>query len=384
MSQPAVAIVYQQLGPYHIARAIAFAQQFRGTVHLIQLAAQEAQREWQVNLETIDHRVQIHTIADGVLEAIDPHKLAAALVERLSHLALSALVVAGYSHPAMRAATRWGNRVRVSTILLSDSQQIDRPRHPVKEWLKGRWIVQHFQAAFVAGASASGYLSGLGFPRSKIWRGYDVVDNARFTQGSTAARQQASAIRATLQLPESSYFLYVGRFSPEKNLPRLLAAYHLYRNTVQSPWSLVIAGSGPEANALKTQAAQLGLSGVYWTGFQQIDQLPAYYGLASACILPSLSEPWGLVINEAMACGLPILVSDRAGCLPDLVFPGINGYVFNPYDIQAMATGMQSLTERSSEDRLALGAASQRIIANYTVEIWAQALSDCIQSAARL
>ena len=92
-----------------------------------------------------------------------------------------------------------------------------------------------------------------------------------------------------------------------------------------------------------------------------------------------MSEPWGLVVNEAMACGLPVLISDRCGCVPDLVFPGINGYIFNSLSVEGIAAAMLSMNSKSDQQWEKMRQASKRIIANYTPEIWAQALVDCIQ-----
>jgi glycosyltransferase involved in cell wall biosynthesis len=141
-------------------------------------------------------------------------------------------------------------------------------------------------------------------------------------------------------------------------------------------WGLLLVGSGPELAALERRALEMRGS-VAVTGFRQLDRLFEVYAAASALILPSTSEPWGLVINEAMACGLPILASERAGATLDLVFPGVNGYVFDPESPTDM---LAAIVRMSSDrvDRTAMGFASQCIIANYTLETWAAALSDCI------
>jgi glycosyltransferase involved in cell wall biosynthesis len=146
---------------------------------------------------------------------------------------------------------------------------------------------------------------------------------------------------------------------------------------------LVIVGSGPWEQRLKKIAQSKNLKGICWPGFKQVDELPAYYALASCFVLPSVSEPWGLVVNEAMACGLPVLVSDRCGAAGDLVFPGINGYVFDPFDAAGLARLMQCMSA-GELNRKEMGQASKRLVANYTPETWAIALADCIrQTAAR-
>ncbi|MBD2459660.1 glycosyltransferase family 4 protein [Oscillatoria sp. FACHB-1407] len=374
-----IAIIHTQCGPYHLARAQALTSIYPGSVDLIQLTSQERQRQWVVDA----YPIPITTIADGVLESLSSTHLINRLLDHLTKTLPTVLVVAGYSHPAMRAAIKWGKHRRVPVILLSDSQYCDRPRNLLLETIKGNWIRKHCDAAFVAGASASHYLETLGFPRHKIWRGYDVVDNHHFGQASQIILQHEADERQKLGLPKN-YLLYVGRFAQEKNLLRLLEAFKLYQyQTRLPPWSLVLVGGGEQEVTLKVKANQLGLQNLIWSGFKQIDELPAYYSLASALILPSVSEPWGLVVNEAMACGLPILVSERCGCVLDLVFPGINGYVFNPLDTQSLVGAIVDLTMQSQDQRIQMGKHSRQIISNYTLESWAKALTDCAQAVSR-
>ncbi len=318
------------------------------------------------------------TVADGVLEACAHRDLAKGLLEHLAKTQPSTLIVAGYSQPAMRAAVSWGNHNRIPVVLLSDSQYCDRPRNLLLEALKGIWIRRHCDAAFVAGGGAAHYLEKLGFPRHKIWRGYDVVDNHYFSKASDWVKRNEIHERGRLGLPER-FFLYVGRFSQEKNLSRLLESFSLYQNaSLSEPLSLVLVGSGDQELALRDKAKKLGLENIVWSGFKQISELPAYYSLASALILPSLSEPWGLVINEAMACGLPILASSQCGAVFDLVFPGVNGFVFNPWDSQSISQAMALFSQCSGNRRRGMGQASQRIVQSFTPENWAMALVDCI------
>jgi 1,2-diacylglycerol 3-alpha-glucosyltransferase len=368
MTAPSIALIHTQYGPYHLARLRSLQSVYSGSVHAIQLARYDNQRDWIV------HDVSdILNLANGTLEQQPSKVLSRQLVDLLNKLNPSVIVIAGYRYAPMRAAFRWARQQNQKTVLLSDSQWCDRPRHPIKEWLKSQWIKKHCDAAFVSGARAADYAQQWGLPSNRIWRGYDVVDNNHFTHYSSPHSQS---------ILDAPHFLYVGRLSPEKNLTALFQAYHHYRTQPGATlWPLVIVGSGSDAARLQADANRFNISPfIHWAGFQQIEDLPTYYAQASTLILPSLSEPWGLVVNEAMAAGLPVLVSDRCGCVPDLVFPGVNGYVFDPTQPTQLAEAMLRLTRLSDGQRQQMGAASRQIIAHYTPQTWAIALSDCIQT----
>jgi glycosyltransferase involved in cell wall biosynthesis len=118
-------------------------------------------------------------------------------------------------------------------------------------------------------------------------------------------------------------------------------------------------------------------------GFRQYDELPAYYGLASAFVHASTTEQWGLVVNEAMASGLPVLVSEHCGCAPDLVENGVNGFTFDPYDVQALAALMQRVAAMTEVRRTAMARAGQRIIADWGPERFADGLMQAAEAALR-
>ncbi len=215
----------------------------------------------------------------------------------------------------------------------------------------------------------------------RIFTGYDVIDNHYFAIGSDQARHDADNIRTRFALPQR-FFLASNRFIEKKNLPRLLNAYTLYRNQAgPAAWKLVLLGDGPLKAQLQALIVQKDLSPwVLMPGFKQYDQLPAYYGLAGAFIHASTTEQWGLVVNEAMASGLPVLVSNRCGCAPDLVEEGRNGYTFDPYDVDALARLMLNIAADDC-DRAAMGQASREIIARWTPQTFAENLYKAAEAA---
>lgn len=363
------------LAPYSVPRFNALQSLRKGDVlQVMALGATEVIREWQVQKSNLGFKY-LEAFPGQTIEHIQPQALELRVLRWLEESDPDVILIAGYYYPAMRAAARWALQHAKVSILFSDTQLVDKPRSLIKDMVKGWWIQHHYDAAFAAGERAVAYLMRMGVSRERIWTGYDVVDNQVFAAGSAAVCLETDALRKRLGLPER-YFLFVGRFSPEKNIPRLLEAYTKYRQAAgRSGWGLVLVGSGPEMSRLQAQAQ--GLTDVVFAGFQQGDTLSVYYGLSSCLVLPSVSESWGLVVNEAMAAGLPVLVSHRCGCVPELVRPGLNGYLCDPLDTDGMARLMEVMSSETV-DVHNMGEASRQIVALYTPDTWAQSLADCI------
>lgn len=367
------------LAPYSVPRFKAF-QSIRPdySVKVMALSAREQLREWGLSKQNLGFDY-VEAFSEESLENLNSRAQAERVIQWLMSEDPAVVVITGYFLAGMRAAARWARFHKRLSIYIGDSQWGDRRRNPVKEWIKGWWARRHYDAAFAAGERAAAYLQMMGFPREKIWTGYDVVDNQAFAAGAAVARQDAAALRLRLNLPEK-FFLFVGRFAPEKNLPRLVEAYASYRHAAGTDaWGLVLVGRGPEERLLRRRVEAI--PGVVFAGSHRSDELGLYYGLASCLILPSVSETWGLVVNEAMAAGLPVIVSHRCGCVAELVRPGFNGYVVDPLDVDGMARTMGVMSS-TLVDCASMGEASRQIVALYTPETWANSLADCIERTA--
>lgn len=357
------------IGPYHIARFTAAAGAGL-ELALILLPVREYHRPWvsekaSSGLDVVDlsglpnGAAGVESALDGNLQALQPH----------------AIAVTGYALSSFRAAARWAKRHGVPSVLLSDSTRNDRRRFWARERMKRLLVARIFDAAFVSGLRAEAYVCSLGIPEDAVWRGVDVVDNEWFAR---ACRRRSSVGRsASGRMP---HFLSVTRLSPEKNLGMLIESYRLYRHS-GGRWDLHIVGTGPDEADLKQSVPATISQHVRWVGWKQYEDMPDVYAEASCFVLASRSETWGLVVNEAMAAGLPVLLSRTCGCVPELCWRGINGYDFAPTNPGELAR----LFERMSSgqvDRNAMGEASRRIIANFTPHTWACALRDCIQTTA--
>jgi glycosyltransferase involved in cell wall biosynthesis len=253
-----------------------------------------------------------------------------------------------------------------------------------------------YSAALVGGKRHVEYLVELGIQRDRIFTGYDVVDNDYFRRRAEEVRSQKSEVRKQYGLPKN-YFLASARFIEKKNLPGLIRAYAEYRQlcrasvsdadrsevATKAPWDLVLLGDGPLRETLNAQLSALDLyPHVHLSGFKRYDELPVYYALAKAFVHASTTEQWGLVVNEAIASGLPVIVSDRCGCVPELVQG--NGFTFDPLEDHQLASLLLRMTVLSEDERRRLAEASCRIAENFTPARFADGLERAATMAVNL
>jgi len=371
-----LAVLFFRFGPYHVARLNAVG--LRATLTAIELSGRATEYAWDpVDAPPTFERVTV--FPDRSHREVALAVLRDRIGAVLDDAAPDAVALPGWDDPGTLAALDACRARDIPRVVMSASSALDAPRTWWREAVKEQ-VVRSYDAGLVGGTRHAEYLQSLGMPAERTFTGYNVVDNAHFADGAAEARSHADARRAALDLPDR-YFLAIGRFIPKKNFSRLLDAFARYRTEATDPWDLVLLGDGRLDTDLRTHRAALGLTtSVHLPGFRQYPELPAYYGLAGAFVHPSLREQWGLVVNEAMAAGLPVAVSDRCGCVSDLVHPGRNGQAFDPEDLQAL---VRSLLHLSSDrtDRASMGAASRDIIADWTPDHFATQLLRAAKTA---
>jgi len=311
--------------------------------------------------------------------SVSPSEIEEAVHAELDRIQPDAVAVPGWSYPGALTALRWCGQRRTPAVTMAASARRDFTRRWWKEQVKKR-VVRHFSAGLVGGARHEAYLQELGISADRVFLGYDVVDNNHFCEGAQRARAEEDARREQFSLPDR-YFLSVSRFVPKKNLPRLIMAYARYRRRAPNPpWDLVLVGEGPERSSIEREIREGIQEHVHLPGFKPYEELPIYYGLADAFVHASTREQWGLVVNEAMAAGLPVLVSEQCGCAPDLVVEGSNGYTFDPDGVSELARLLRRVAH-SDTDRKQMGRASQRIIDRHGPDRFAVGLKRAVETA---
>ncbi len=266
------------------------------------------------------------------------------------------LVSSWHIGPYRRAARR--RRGSTLRILCMDNQWAGT----AKQWAgvaSARWVIQPaYDAVLVAGDRQADFAERLGFSAEDIIWGLYTCDYPLYA---------AVAERRGPSVPPST-FLYVGRLVRSKGVDVMLQGYRRYRARESAPWPLRVAGTGPLAEDLREVA------GVEMLGFVQPGELPAVLADAGCLLLPSRFEPWGVVVHEATAAGLPIICTRACGAATRLVLDGYNGVMVSTDDAAAVGHGLSRITNTTESERRAMSTASSSLARQYSPHRWASTL----------
>jgi glycosyltransferase involved in cell wall biosynthesis len=371
--------MWQRFGPYHLARLRETAAMLAADDWLVTgvEVAEQDHYAWDPAVDaTINH---VTMFAGRDYNSLSSHLIRARTPELLDRLQPSAMCINGWSATEATAALRWCLVNHRRAILMSGT--FESSWNPLKQLIK-RVLVRKFDAAVVSGRKHAEYLYELGYPPEKIHLGYDVVDNQHFMNDI-----DGDDIR--LPVARGRYFFANTRFLPRKGVDALLRAYARYLSlhagtpASEPPWQLVISGSGEMEGLLKQLCRALQIAErVHWPGFLQYRHLPTVYRSAGAFVHLARTEAWGLVINEAAAAGLPLLVGRRVGAACELVREGKNGFLVDPDDTVTVAEALWRLARMTDSQRAAMGAESRSIVANFGPRRFAESVRSCIGMAA--
>lgn len=228
-----------------------------------------------------------------------------------------------------------------------------------------RWVYKHIDTAFYVGSANKAYFEKFSPPKTQLKFAPHAVDNHRFSENRIA---EAEVIRKKLNITSTDLLvLFAGKLEGNKN-PELLL--NSFLDLQKSNVFLLFVGNGVLEDQLKTNLKNRGshtpnATNVHFIGFQNQTQMPVIYQACDIFCLPSRNETWGLAINEAMAAGKAILVSDKVGCAVDLVRNGENGYIFENNNMKDLKAKLELLLAR---DLKKMGQTSAQIINEWSFE----------------
>lgn len=365
-----IVTIWNTYGPYHIARVEALGERFRNVEITCFSHCLKNNTYPFFDLQPINHRVLVPKISSDLGFSESLSSTLGALWEEKPDLILTI----GYERPETLASVIYARFSGKIVFLMMDNQFNDRQRRAFVELIKKIYL-KLFHGIIYGGDSHKSYLRKLGVDQASIVPGYNCVDNDAFMQGVVKARNYNPPL-----VEHPNYFLCVARLVPEKNLISLIQAYAAYINHItktRSPWSLVFCGEGPERSLIEQAINEYAISDrvVLEGQINDFEQILQYYAFARTLVLPSLIEPWGLVVNEAMAGGLPVIVSSQCGCASNLVRNGENGFTFDGKSVEQL-TGHLIWMHENEEKLTKMGARSLEIIQNYSPENFARNVLD--------
>jgi glycosyltransferase involved in cell wall biosynthesis len=272
----------------------------------------------------------------------------------------------GYAHGPLLRAFAAAKRLRMQVLVRGESHDGLRPAEPAWRRAALRAVFRGVDAFLAIGSANRDFYLARGARPERVHLAPYSVDNEFFRERiATASRRRADLLRDLQLSPSRPIVLFASKLQPRKRCADLLLAYERIRE--HSPAQIVIAGDGEERPRLVEYARSRKLDEVRFVGFKNQSELPAFYDLCDIFVLPSEREPWGLVVNEAMNAGKPIVASDAIGAARDLVLDGRSGYVFPVGDIAALASHLQILIARP-ELRRRLGENARDLVAGWGLD----------------
>lgn len=332
---------------------------------VLQLASIEKSRVGLGDAALFQHRYNYQLLSEGILEDLSLKDRIIGILKTIKTYQPDLVNLTGYYDVASWFALIYCKFKGIKTVLSNESTAGDHNRSFLKETFK-RLIISQFNGFFNFGKLSKAYMIALGGKESQMLVNRNCVDNALLAEIYSKEYPFRQQKQRELNLPTHN-FIFVGRLIEFKNLVRLLEAFAIAQNKSDADWGLIFLGKGEQKPILQKQVAEKNIQKVFFFEGVNWQEVPVYLSLSDVLVLPSYSEPWGLVVNEAMACGLPVLVSEKCGSAYDLVENTVNGFTFSPLDVKEISENLLKFMN-DEVDIAEMAKASKKIIQEYSPE----------------
>jgi glycosyltransferase involved in cell wall biosynthesis len=311
--------------------------------HVLQMSRTEGTR---INIGgTINedyHQYSYDLLYDDFLENTPTFGKFTKIFSKIRAFNADVVVLPGYFDPSTWPIYFYCKLAGIKTIMFLDSGETDNKKIWYKEIIK-KCIVGLTDGFLSIGPATDQYLLKLGAKKDQILMSRNALDNNEIRRQYELANQDKEDRKANLGLREFN-FIFVGRLIEFKNLFIMLEAFAKAKNMSNTgkDWGFLLVGDGPLENELKEFVVKNEIKDVHFLPPCEWMEVPWNISLADVMVLASYSEPWGFVVNEALICGKPVIISNHCGCVSSLVKEGKNGngYTFSPYNTNELADKM--------------------------------------------
>lgn len=369
-------LLSEMLQPYRVPVFNCIAGQEGVDLTVLLLSIREKNRKWEIPFDSCQFRYEVLPGRDLYIRSLDwGLHLSWGVTQALRRLAPDVIVGTGYVSPAYLTAQRYARRYGLGYVLWSGSTlATSRIGKGPLRWMK-RCFLRRCDAFLSYGTDATQALTTLGANPSRIVSGRNTVDVDFFARLAADACEAPSFAEWRSRFP-ARVILYTGQMLDRKGVMDLIQAF---QQANCPDLGLVLVGDGPEFDNYRRVTQ--GMTGVFWEGYVQSRDMGPYLAAADVLVMPSYLEPWGLVVNEAMAAGLPVIATTCSGATTDLVREGETGYAFTAGDVNRLATLLCSVA-REPEKWKKMGEEAARRMQIYTPQDYAHAFLQSVRLAA--
>jgi glycosyltransferase involved in cell wall biosynthesis len=353
-----VALVHNIMAPYRVPLFAGLAQHPALDLHVFYCSRTVKLRKWDI----LGERSYAYKVLPGITleyKTLEYH-VNPSIVSQIVSGKYDVVIIGGSGEFTMQAAFLISKALKLPVILWAETFEGGQPSLAKFVGPLTRYIIRNVDALIVPGSRSRDFHIKRGAASEKVFIAPNIVNNDAFFAKSSAFKQQGAHLKNDLHLDSHTIVLFVGQLVQRKGVGSLLRAFTRLKSERESS-TLVVIGDGELKSELMQLVSNESMTNIIFTGWISEEEKVMYYAIADVFVLPTLQDLCPLVINEAMACGLPVVSTTAAGCAPDMIFNWENGFIVEPGNVDALYEAMLRIV-RDNELRQQMGRKSYEIL----------------------